>query len=112
MIGVPPAVGFISKWYLINGVIERWELSAEHFDEIFVLVVILLSTLLNACYFLPIIYRAFFKPLSEEDQKHPHGESPMAIVYALSFTAALTLLFFFWHKPAADLAELVRRAVA
>jgi multicomponent Na+:H+ antiporter subunit D len=112
MIGVPPAVGFISKWYLITGVLESWQIAAEHYDEIFVLVVIGASTLLNATYFLPIIYRAFFKPLSDEDEKHPHGEAPMAIVYALCFTAGLTLVFFFWNKPAADLAELVRRAVA
>ncbi|MBK8206326.1 MAG: monovalent cation/H+ antiporter subunit D family protein [Planctomycetes bacterium] len=112
MIGVPPAVGFISKWYLIRGVMERGELPGTHLDEIFVLVVIAASTLLNASYFLPIIYRAFFKPLSDEDQKHPHGEAPMPIVYALCFTAGLTLLFFFWNKPATDLAEMVRRAVS
>jgi multicomponent Na+:H+ antiporter subunit D len=112
MIGVPPAVGFVSKWFLINGVIESGQLPGGHFDEFFVLVVITFSTLLNAGYFVPIVYRAFFRPLSEEDRKHPHGEAPWAIVTALMFTAALTLLFFFWNKPAVTLAELVRRAVA
>jgi multicomponent Na+:H+ antiporter subunit D len=111
MVGVPPVVGFISKWYLVSGVIERAQLPDGHFDEWFALIVITLSTLLNAGYFLPIVYRAFFKPLSDEDRKHPHGEAPWPIVVALTFTAALTLFFFFWNKPAADLAELVRRAV-
>lgn len=110
MIGVPPLVGFVSKWWLINSIMERGTLTGVDFSEVFVLLVIAASTLLNASYFLPIVYRAFFKPLSDEDMKHPHGEAPMAIVYALSFTAALTVLFFFWHRPALDLAELVRRA--
>lgn len=112
MIGVPPAVGFVSKWFLVNGVIERGALPGGHFDEVFTLIVITLSTLLNAGYFLPIVYRAFFRPLSDADQKHPHGEAPWAIVTALTFTATLTLFFFFWNEPAATLAELVRRAVA
>ncbi|MCB9934062.1 MAG: monovalent cation/H+ antiporter subunit D family protein [Planctomycetes bacterium] len=111
MIGVPPVVGMASKWLLINGVIESWSIPGGHFDEVFALVVILLSTLLNAGYFLPIVYRAFFKPLSDADQKHPHGEAPWPIVTALMFTAGLTLFFFFWNKPAFELAELVRRAV-
>lgn len=112
MIGLPPVVGFVSKWYLVQGVVARGRLAGGHFDEAFVLVVIILSTLLNAGYFLPIVYRAFFKPPLEQDRKHPHGEAPWTMVAAITFTAGLTLLFFFWHKPAFDLAELVRRAVA
>ena len=119
MIGVPPVVGFVSKWFLLNGVVESLNtpaaaldaLRATSFDEIFVLCVIAASTLLNAGYFLPIVYRAFFRPLSDDAQKHPHGEASWPMVAALTFTAGLTLMFFFWHKPAADLAELVRRAV-
>lgn len=110
MVGVPPLVGFVSKFYLLNGVTESWTGASGHFDEAFVLVVIVASTLLNASYFLPIIYRAFFKPLSDEDRKHPHGEAPWPIVFALTFTAGLTLAFFFWQKPVLALAELVRRA--
>jgi hypothetical protein len=61
------AVGFVSKWFLISGVVESWSLPDGHFDEVFTLVVIALSTLLNAGYFLPIVYRAFFKPLADND---------------------------------------------
>jgi len=108
---VPVVVGFVSKWFLISGVVESWSIGASHFDEVFALVVIALSTLLNAGYFLPIVYRAFFRPLEDHDLKHPHGEAPWPMVTALMFTAALTLFFFVWNKPALDLAELVRRAV-
>lgn len=52
MIGIPPAGGFISKWYLIVGSVEAQQLAF--------LLVLLVSSLLNAAYFLPISYRAFF----------------------------------------------------
>ncbi|CAA6808939.1 MAG: NADH-ubiquinone oxidoreductase chain L (EC, partial [uncultured Thiotrichaceae bacterium] len=53
MIGVPPAVGFISKWYILMGAFQA--------EQLFAVGVIVLSTLLNAAYFIPIIYAAFFK---------------------------------------------------
>jgi multicomponent Na+:H+ antiporter subunit D len=51
MIGLPPAAGFVSKWYLMLG-----SLSTEHYFAVTVLIV---STLLNAAYFVPIVYAAF-----------------------------------------------------
>lgn len=101
MIGLPPAAGFVSKWYLVSGAIsqEAW----------FALGVVLLSTLLNAGYFLPIVYRAFFRPLSVEAVAHPHGEAPLPIVIALTFTATGTLaLFFFPDVPLALARQLVQ----
>jgi multicomponent Na+:H+ antiporter subunit D len=100
MIGLPPAAGFISKWYLVSGAMAQ--------AQWFALAVVLLSTLLNAGYFLPIVYRAFFRPLSAEAQAHPHGEAPLPIVIALSLTAAGTLaLFFFPDVPLALAHQLV-----
>ncbi|UQB42742.1 monovalent cation/H+ antiporter subunit D family protein [Thiomicrospira microaerophila] len=54
MIGLPPMVGFLSKWYLGIG---AWEVGAY-----WVMAVLFLSSLLNAGYFLPLIYRAWFLP--------------------------------------------------
>jgi multicomponent Na+:H+ antiporter subunit D len=54
MIGVPPVAGFVSKWYLGLGGVEAG-LAA------WVLPVLVASSLLNAAYFLPILYRAWFK---------------------------------------------------
>ncbi len=94
MIGLPPAVGFVSKWYIVSGAVAE--------AQWFALTVILLSTLLNAGYFLPIIYRAFLRPLSVEAAAHPHGEAPLPMVAALTVTAAGTLaLFFFPDVPLA-----------
>ena len=93
MIGVPPTAGFVSKWFIIAG--------AFQLDNYFVLVVLILSTALNAAYFLPIIFNAFFKP--EDVKLKEHGEAPVSMVLALCVTASLTLLFFFFNGPVLDL---------
>ncbi len=53
MIGLPPAVGFVSKWYMLSGA-----MAAQHWLAV---AVIIASTLLNAGYFLPIVYRALLR---------------------------------------------------
>jgi multicomponent Na+:H+ antiporter subunit D len=57
--------------------------------------VIIASTLLNAGYFLPVVYRAFFRAPVAGDHDHPHGEAPLLMVLALTATAAGTVLLFF-----------------
>jgi len=84
MIGVPPAAGFISKWYLAGAALAA--------GQSFALGVIVLSTLLNAAYFAPIVYAAFLKP--EIAGSHDHGEAPWPMVAALVATAAGTVLLF------------------
>jgi multicomponent Na+:H+ antiporter subunit D len=86
MIGLPPAAGFVSKWLLVSGALE-----AGHW---LALGVIVASTLLNAGYFLPILYRAFLKKGNDE----AHGEAPLPMVLALVATAALTILMFFYAE--------------
>ncbi|MEM1387051.1 MAG: proton-conducting transporter membrane subunit [Pseudomonadota bacterium] len=61
MIGVPPLAGFVSKWYLGAG-----GLDAGHPAVIALLAG---SSLLNAAYFLPILYRGWFLEPSDETPK-------------------------------------------
>jgi multicomponent Na+:H+ antiporter subunit D len=56
MIGIPPLNGFASKWILCIGALE----SGSSVFIIFVLL-LLLSSLMNAIYFLPPIMRAYFE---------------------------------------------------
>jgi multicomponent Na+:H+ antiporter subunit D len=84
MIGLPPTAGMLSKWYMVAGAFE-----ARHW---FALAVIIVSTLLNAAYFLPIVYRGFLKV---PDDAPVHAEAPWAMVAALCFTAAMTMVLFF-----------------
>ncbi len=54
MIGLPPFAGFISKWYLAGGAIDH--------GVYWVVGVLVASSVLNAAYFLPIVYAAWFRP--------------------------------------------------
>ena len=99
MIGIPPTAGFISKWYILHGAFDS--------GHILAVVVVVISTLLNAGYFLPIIYAAFFKK-KKDIGNDDFGEAPIAIVIALSVTAAATILLFFF--PGLFL-ELIQRLI-
>jgi multicomponent Na+:H+ antiporter subunit D len=83
MIGVPPVCGFVSKWYLVNGAV-----SAGHY--IFLLA-LLSSTILNASYFTPIIYKAFFAEPAPGVDLAKYSEAPLAMVLPLCFTAAMSV---------------------
>ncbi|MCO5122808.1 MAG: monovalent cation/H+ antiporter subunit D family protein [Rhizobacter sp.] len=98
MIGLPPAAGFISKWYMLSGA-----MATEHWLAVSVIIA---STLLNAGYFAPIVYRAFFvappagdhaghSDHSDHSSHAAHGEAPWPMVVALVATAAGTIALFF-----------------
>jgi multicomponent Na+:H+ antiporter subunit D len=87
MIGVPPMAGFVSKWYLGLGAMAA--------GKTWVIAVLLASSALNAAYFLPIVYRAWFKPAADE-QVRPRapllGEIKAALLWPPLVTCALALL--------------------
>ena len=98
MIGVPPTAGFVSKWFMLQG-----GMAAENWIAIGV---IFASTVLNACYFLPIVWRAFWRAPAPADAHHPHhGEGPLPVVLALTITAFGTLALFFFPDVPFSLAE-------
>ncbi len=99
MIGLPLTGGFISKWYLLMGAVQA--------EYIFAIVAIIVSTLLNAIYFVPIVYTAFLKPENPEHLNKDHGEAPRPILIALSITATLTVLFFFFPDFFMSLAQQI-----
>jgi len=83
MIGIPPLCGFVSKWYMINGAVSMGY-------YIFVCT-FLASTILNAAYFMPIIYKAFFDmPAPGIDLDH-YSEAPSSMVIPLCITAAISV---------------------
>jgi multicomponent Na+:H+ antiporter subunit D len=93
MIGVPPTAGFVSKWFILAGAFQS--------DDYLAVFTIIASTALNAAYFLPIVFAAWFEAPATDSK--PHGEAPLAAVAALTTTAALTLAFFFFNGGALDL---------
>ena len=88
MIGIPPVAGFVSKWYLGVGAIESG-------NAAWVLPVLAVSSLLNAAYFLPILYRAWFKAppgaWPDEQDRVWRWETSGALLWPALTTAALAL---------------------
>ncbi|MDL2272012.1 monovalent cation/H+ antiporter subunit D family protein [Desulfovibrio sp. OttesenSCG-928-I05] len=84
MIGMPPVCGFVSKWYLLNGALQA--------DQMILIVALLLSTLLNAGYFVPIFYRAFFLKPAPGANIEQYSEAPRTMVIPLCVTAAISVL--------------------
>jgi multicomponent Na+:H+ antiporter subunit D len=99
VVGLPPAGGLWSKVYLVWGTLET--------DQFIFTAVYLVSGLLNAAYFFPIVFKAFF-PRSGES-KFPEGiqESSKFCVAALSLTAIGTLVLFFWPDVFYNLAAMM-----
>ena len=75
MVGVPPAVGFVGKWYVALGAIraESWPLA----------VVILVSTLLTLAYFARVLERAYFR---EPPADAPAVEGPPHVSVGMQAT--------------------------
>jgi multicomponent Na+:H+ antiporter subunit D len=102
MIGVPPTAGFVSKWYILAGAFE-----ANNLVAVFTIIA---STVLNAAYFLPILYIVWFE--REKEGGKEHGEAPLLAVFALGVTALLTLAFFLFNGPVIELESQVVKGLS
>ncbi len=102
MVGLPPASGFLTKWYLALGAIEM--------EQIGLLIIILISAILNAIYFFPVIYVAFFKELPEGESQE-RKEAPMFVLVPLVLTAIVTVLLFLFPSIYLELVRIVVSSV-
>jgi multicomponent Na+:H+ antiporter subunit D len=98
VIGLPPTGGFFSKWYLVLGTLQA--------DQVPMLIVLLSSSLLNAAYFLPIVYKAFFCTKEEAMFPNTMEEAPVWCVAPLVVTAIGSIVLFFYPTLFLRLAEL------
>jgi multicomponent Na+:H+ antiporter subunit D len=86
MIGVPPLAGFVSKWYLGTGAMAA--------GQDWIILILVASSVLNATYFLPIIYAAWFKePKGTWPDERPCGrlETHWMLLLPPLITALLVL---------------------
>ena len=108
MIGIPPVSGFITKWYLVIGSLER--------HSVAVLAVLVASSFLNAAYFVPIIYKAFFKEEDPRVKQHENNghenegvkEIPFMVV-PLALTAIVSVVLGLYPDFIVHIAESVIR---
>lgn len=90
MIGLPPVAGFITKWYLGMGAVQA--------GMPWVIVVLVAVSMLNAMYFLPILYRLWFRlgPAHghgawPEERRLGHMETSAWLLWPMVATALLSL---------------------
>lgn len=98
VIGLPPTGGFFSKWYMVLGTLQA--------DQWPMLIVLLVSSFLNAAYFLPIVYKAFFCTEEESMFENRMEEGPLWCVVPLVVTAVCSIVLFFYPTPFLNLAAL------
>lgn len=82
MIGIPPTVGFFSKWYLAFGAAE-----AHRYVYIFVLV---LSSLLNAIYFFKLIEKVFVQ--GEKNRQELHSSTVLEVPASMMIPVVVCIL--------------------
>jgi len=99
IIGMPPCGGFVSKWYLVLGSLEAHQMP--------ILFVLLFSSLLNAAYFMPIVYRAFFCRPEEAMFENTVQEAPPFCVVPLVITAVISVILLFYPQPFFRLASMM-----
>jgi multicomponent Na+:H+ antiporter subunit D len=99
IIGLPPLGGFWSKWFLALGTLDA--------QQGVMLGVLLVGSLLNAAYLLPIPMRAFFSCEREDPGSTRLQEAPPACVAALLLTAVACVILFFFPEPVYRLMQLL-----
>ena len=92
IIGLPPGGGAWSKWLLAVGTADRgmW----------FLLATLMISSLLNIAYLVPVPILAFMTPKDEKPQEFK--EAPMMCVVPLCITAVGSVLLFFFADQIYD----------
>ncbi|NIA09426.1 MAG: monovalent cation/H+ antiporter subunit D family protein, partial [Nitrospiraceae bacterium] len=100
IVGIPPSSGFVSKWYLCLGTLQA--------REIFFLFVLLTSSVLNAAYYFPIVYAAFFR--QPAGGRPAFNEASLPLVIPLSITAIFALIFGIFPNFIFHFFDLARNA--
>ena len=85
MVGIPPTVGFFSKWYLLLGIVQS--------EKIYLFIILIISTLLNASYYFPMIYRSYFCK-SNSVYKDNQVEDSLLIL-PIIIVGVITIMLFF-----------------
>ncbi len=106
IIGLPPLVGVLSKFVIIEGIID------SQYD--WLIIVLIISSLLNIAYLLPIPFTAFFKEAPIDSVgANTHSvikEAPTACLIAISITATGCLVLFFQIEPIVHLLSFIETA--
>jgi multicomponent Na+:H+ antiporter subunit D len=98
IIGLPPFGGMWSKWYLGLGAVET--------TQLLLLAVLMISSLLNIMYLVPIPLRAFFSKPESGEHYTEIAEAPKSMLLAMVITASACVILFFYPDPFYRLASM------
>ncbi|MFH1763225.1 MAG: proton-conducting transporter membrane subunit [Gemmatimonadota bacterium] len=99
IIGLPPAGGAWSKWFLGMGTLEAGQLG--------LLAVLMVSSLLSLVYLLEVPLKAFFGKPEEPLEHEGIHEAPLPCLIAMGVTSLATIGLFIYPEPFYRLMELV-----
>ena len=94
MVGIPMLPGFVSKWNLALAAIER--------GQIFLLLIILASSLLNVSYYFPIIINGYFGNSNLEGKIYKSKMKPVKELVPLILLSVMMVLVGFGSGPILD----------
>ncbi|MGY8814249.1 MAG: proton-conducting transporter transmembrane domain-containing protein, partial [Gammaproteobacteria bacterium] len=97
IIGLPPFGGMWSKWYLALGTLEA--------GELVLLATLMISSLLNIAYLLPVPLNGFIRRSSDPEQGIK--EAPVNCLLAMTITSIACLILFFYPDPWYHLATMI-----
>ena len=108
IIGVPPTGGTWSKWYLVMGTVET--------EQFVLMVILMMSSLLNIAYLLPIPFHAFFPNQKIDNELSLTSgqikEAPLPSLIAIGITTLGCLILFVYPQPLFELATSILESSA
>jgi NADH-quinone oxidoreductase subunit N len=96
LLGFPGTFGFIGKWYILSALVAR--------DQVILPVVLVVTSVISAGYYLPVIMAMYMKPGPSEAPQREHRLSPAA-AGAIALSVVAVLAFGVWPAGALDGAE-------
>jgi NADH-quinone oxidoreductase subunit N len=95
LLGFPGTVGFIGKWYILSATVAEGQLILP--------VILVLTSVVSAGYYLPIIMAMYMKPAPGGDRYAAVRLAPTA-AGAVALSVAAVILLGFWPGELLDLA--------
>jgi NADH-quinone oxidoreductase subunit N len=94
LFGFPGTFGFIGKWYILQAVV--------HQRQVILPVVLVLTSVISAGYYLPVVMAMYMKPGRAESEAAASGRFGRFAAAAVAASVAAVILFGLWPAPAID----------
>lgn len=109
LVGIPPCMGFISKWYLAQGSLAATGVSAAL--NVIGPVVLLISALLTAGYLFPVVIRGFITGHDENAEAVQKDDAPLMMLIPLLVLVVLSVVIGMFPGALIDLLTKVGTAL-